>query len=149
MNIQDEQTLKDALGGDINAFQQLFSTFQDQLKSYLYRLLADRNDADDLTHDTFIRAFDKLHQFRGYGSQGEASLKTWVFQIATNLAYNHLKRQKRWTPDVMEQAKELVIHNQRLTHAIEEVAASSPQARYAIREHIDTCFTCMAKNAAR
>ena len=54
-----EQTLKLALNGDINAFQKLFADFQQQLRSYLYRLLTDRNDADDLTHDTFVKAFDK------------------------------------------------------------------------------------------
>ncbi len=87
-NLQ-EQTLRKALNGDINAFQSLFSEFQNQLKSYLYRLLANRNDAEDLTHDTFIKAFDKLHTFRG-----EASLKTWFFQIATNLSYNYLQKAK-------------------------------------------------------
>lgn len=81
---QNEQTLKNALDGDINAFQTLFAGFQNQLKSYLYRLLANRNDAEDLTHDTFIKAYEKLSTFRG-----EASLKTWVFQIATNLSYNY------------------------------------------------------------
>ncbi len=45
----------------------------------------------------------------------------------------------------MEQAKELVTSNRRLAQAIEEVAQNSPQVRYAIQEHIDTCFTCMAK----
>lgn len=94
------QTLKKALSGDINAFQDLFSEFQIQLRSYLYRLLANRNDAEDLTHDTFIIAFDKLSSFKG-----EVSLKTWVFQIATNLSYNYLQRQKRWAVDVSEQAK--------------------------------------------
>lgn len=135
------ETKKDVPVGDINAFQQLFGAFQDQLKSYLYRLLANRNDADDLTHDTFIRAYDKLHLF-----QGESSLKTWVFQIATNLAYNQLKRQKRWTPDVSEQAKKLVMENPKMYQTIEQVAATSTEAIYELKEHIDTCFTCISKN---
>lgn len=134
-------TLKDALGGDINAFQRLYATFQNQLKSYLYRLLANRNDAEDLTHDTFIKAFDKLSTFKG-----ESSLKTWVFQIATNLAYNHLKRQKRWTPDVSEQAKKLVLENETLRNDISRVHQTAIDATYDIKEHIDTCFTCIAKN---
>ncbi len=138
---QHEQTLKTALTGNINAFQQLFSEFQGSLKSYLYRLLANRNDAEDLTHDTFIKAFDKLATFRG-----EASLKTWVFQIATHLAYNYLQRQKRWVPDVSEQAKQMVHHNKTVYEAIIRVSETSSSARYDMKEHIDTCFTCMAKN---
>ncbi|HMO41534.1 MAG TPA: sigma-70 family RNA polymerase sigma factor [Saprospiraceae bacterium] len=141
MENKNNQILKDALDGDINAFQNLFTGFQNQLKSYLYRLLANRNDAEDLTHDTFIKAFDKLSTFKG-----EASLKTWVFQIATNLAYNYLQRQKRWTPDVSEQAKKLVIENPTLRNEIIKIHETSPDAKYDMKEHIDTCFTCISKN---
>ncbi len=137
----NEQTLKKALSGDINAFQVLFAEFQNQLKSYLYRLLANRNDAEDLTHDTFIKAFDKLSTFKG-----EASLKTWVFQIATNLSYNYLQRQKRWTADVSEQAKKMVLENEDLRNSIIKVYETSPAATYDMKEHIDTCFTCISKN---
>lgn len=139
--MNNEQILKNALGGDIHAFNTLFSEFQHQLKSYLYRLLANRNDAEDITHDTFIKAFDKLNTFKG-----ESSLKTWVFQIATNLAFTHLKRLKRWTPDVSEQAKNLVLGNPSLRHEIISVHENSPDANYDIKEHIDTCFTCISKN---
>ncbi|HOY18514.1 MAG TPA: RNA polymerase sigma factor [Haliscomenobacter sp.] len=139
--MKEETTLKQAIEGDINAFQELFIGFQAQLKSYLYRLLANRNDAEDLLHDTFVKAFDKLATFRG-----EASLKTWVFQIATYLAYNHLQRQKRWTADVSEQAKKLVLENEVLRGRIVQVHESATDARYDMQEHIDTCFTCIGKN---
>lgn len=141
MKEKKEQILKDALAGDIHAFQSLFVEFQDQLKSYLYRLLASRSDADDICHDTFIRAYDKLHLYKG-----ESSLKTWVFQIATNLAYNFLKKRKRWTADVSEQAKNLVLNQVSLQEKITRVANTSAHAHYDIREHIDLCFTCISKN---
>jgi RNA polymerase sigma-70 factor, ECF subfamily len=140
MNIQ-EQTLREALAGNINAFQELFAGFQPQLKSYLYRLTANRNDAEDLTHDAFIKAFDKLSTFRG-----ESSLKTWVFQIATHLAYNYLQKRKRWVPDVKTQAKHLVLNNKKVFDDIVRVSQTSPDAVFDMKEHIDTCFTCMAKN---
>jgi len=136
-----EDLLLDALNGNINAFQSLFAEFQPQLKSYLYRLLANRNDAEDITHDTFIKAYDKLKTFKG-----EASLKTWVFQIATSIAYNYLKRRKRWVPDVSEKAKNLVQGNANLASRIVKVAQTSDYGKYEIKEHIDTCFTCISKN---
>jgi RNA polymerase sigma-70 factor, ECF subfamily len=141
MEKNKEEVLKNALIGDINAFQDLFSEFQNALKSYLYRLLANRNDAEDLLHDTFIKAYDKLSTFKG-----EASLKTWVFQIATHLAYNYLQRQKRWTPDVSEKAKQLVLSNPTLRNDIIKTHETAPDAKYDMKEHIDTCFTCIAKN---
>lgn len=136
-----EHTLKRALDGDISAFQQLFAEFQKQLKSYLYRLLANRNDAEDLTHDTFIKAFENLSTFKG-----ESSLKTWVFQIATNLSLTYLERQKRWTPNVSEMAKALVLENESLRLELEFIHQSNTDSRYDMKEHIDTCFTCISKN---
>ncbi|MEO1411748.1 MAG: RNA polymerase sigma factor [Bacteroidota bacterium] len=130
-----------AARGDINAFQELFKTFQEELKTYLFRLLASRADAEDLTHDTFIRAFDKVASFRG-----EASFKTWVFRIATNLAYKALSKRRRWVEDVKGQAKDLVLGHPSLRGAIEGVHRTSEFGRFEMREHIDTCFTCMAKN---
>ncbi|HAS43389.1 MAG TPA: RNA polymerase subunit sigma-24 [Microscillaceae bacterium] len=137
---QTNAVLTKALQGDINAFQELFAEFQEALKSYLYRLTANRNDAEDLTHDTFIRSFDKLHLYKG-----ASSLKTWIFQIATNLAYNQLKKQKRWTTDVLAQAKDLVTSDQTLAANLMKVNQISAYGRYEIKEHIDTCFTCMGK----
>lgn len=136
-----QQDLDKAKAGNIHAFQSLFIEFQDQLKSYLFRLLASRADAEDIAHDTFIRAFDKLASFRG-----EASLKTWVFQIATNLAHNRLQKRKRWTPDVSQQAKNIVLSNPGLVGRLEHTAQTSPFGKYEIKEHIDTCFTCIGKN---
>ncbi|MCU0420918.1 MAG: RNA polymerase sigma factor [Cyclobacteriaceae bacterium] len=135
-----DQTLKRAVNGDINAFQALFADFQNQLKSYLYRLVTDRNDAEDLTHDTFVRAFDKIGTFRG-----ESSLKTWVFQIATHLAYNHLRQYKRWQPDAQDRAKALALSNQEVYDAIIQAGRAAGEGAYDMREHIDFCFTCISK----
>ncbi len=135
-----QEKLALAQEGDIHAFQSLFAPFQDRLKSYLYRLTTSRADAEDFAHDTFIRAFDKLSSF-----QGRSSLQTWVFQIATNLAYQQLQRRKRWTEEVAEDSKDLVMDSPALISHLETVAAHSPAGGYEIREHIDTCFTCMSK----
>ncbi len=135
-----EDSLKSAMAGDINAFQTLFAEFQKELKSYLYRLLTDRNDADDLTHDTFIKAFTHLSTFNQ-----EASLKTWVFKIATNLAYDHLRKVKRWQPDAQDRAADLAIGSDDFKQAFWRVHDTSPAGAYEMREHIDYCFTCISK----
>jgi RNA polymerase sigma-70 factor, ECF subfamily len=57
-----------------------------------------------------------------------------------------LQRQKRWTPDVSEQAKKLVLENPALRNEIIKVHETSMDAKYDIKEHIDTCFTCISKN---
>ncbi len=140
MEITTDQTLKLAINGDINAFQTLFATFQQPLKSYLYRLTTDRSDAEDLTHDTFVKAFDKVSTYKG-----TASLKTWVFTIATHLAYDHLKKQKRWLPDAQDQSKALAGSDIRIRQAFSALNNAGGENTYEMKEHIDFCFTCISK----
>ncbi len=139
MNDSDTQ-LKKALNGDINAFESLFSQIHPQLKSYLYRLFADRNDVEDISHDTFVKAFDKISTFKG-----ESSLKTWIFQIATNLAYDELRKRKRWQVDVQDRARALAGSSDEIKAEFKSVQNNSPYGNYEIIEHIDFCFTCISK----
>jgi RNA polymerase sigma-70 factor (ECF subfamily) len=138
--MEKEELLRKALTGDINSFQTLFAEFQNQLRSYLYRLLTDRNDVQDLTHDTFIRAFDKISNFNQ-----ESSLKTWVFRIATNLAYDHLRKLKRWPADAQDQGANLAISTEEIGQAFRIVHRTSDAGAYEMKEHIDFCFTCISK----
>ena len=138
--MEREEILKLAISGDINAFETLFAEFKNQLKSYLYRLLTDRNDVDDLTHDTFIRAFTRISTFNR-----ESSLKTWVFKIATNLAYDHLRKLKRWQPDAQDRGADLAIGSEEVRRGFWKVHDTSSAGAYEMREHIDFCFTCISK----
>jgi len=138
--MEREEILKSAMSGDINAFQTLFAEFQNQLKSYLYRLLTDRNDVDDLAHDTFIKAYTKISTFNQ-----DASLKTWVFKIATNLAYDHLRKLKRWQADAQDRAADLAIGSEEIRRVFWKVHETSYAGAYEMKEHIDYCFTCISK----
>lgn len=138
--MENEEILKAAISGDINAFQTLFTQFQNQLKSFLYRLLTDKADVDDLTHDTFIKAFTKISTFNR-----DSSLKTWVFKIATNLAYDYLRKRKRWQADARDSAADLAIGSEEIRQIFWMVHDTSPTGAYEMKEHIDYCFTCISK----
>jgi RNA polymerase sigma-70 factor (ECF subfamily) len=138
--MEREEVLQSAIAGDINAFQTLFAEFQSQLRSYLYRLLTDRNDVDDLTHDTFIKAFTRISTFNQ-----DSSLKTWVFKIATNLAYDHLRKMKRWKVDAQDRAADLAISSEEIRRVFWIVHETSIAGAYEMKEHIDYCFTCISK----
>ncbi|KAA3658158.1 MAG: RNA polymerase sigma factor [Chloroflexi bacterium] len=138
--MDDPELLTNAQAGDIRAFHTLFSEFQPQLKSYLYRLIANRKDMEDIAHDVFIIAFENIKSFRG-----EASLKTWVFTIATNHAKKHLKNQARWVTDTFERTRERAYAEPGLINTIDYTHQHAPQGMYEIREHIDYCFTCVSK----
>lgn len=63
-----------------------FEQNRPQLKSYVLRLTASVEDAEDIVQDTFIKAFSNIQTFKG-----DSSLKTWIFAIASNLAKDLLK----------------------------------------------------------
>jgi len=136
----EQEDLQLARSGDIQAFQRLFAEFQHPLKSYLYRLLTDRQDVEDLIHETFIKAFSKIATFKG-----DSSLKTWVFKISTNLAYDHLRYKKRWGADAQDRAADLAIGSEEIRQVFWMVNETSPAGAYEMKEHIDYCFTCISK----
>ena len=69
--------------GDEAAFDEMVSRYWDRIFSRVLQLLKNRQDAEEVTQDAFVRAHRGLANFRG-----EASFSTWLFQIATNLAHN-------------------------------------------------------------
>ena len=83
--------------------EQLDKTFADcspLLKSYLFRITVSVQDVEDILQDTYIRASSGIAKFNG-----ESSLKTWLFAIATNLAKDNLRAKKRWPENVTDICK--------------------------------------------
>jgi RNA polymerase sigma-70 factor (ECF subfamily) len=70
-------------GGDEAAFGEIVSRYRDRIYAMVLQLLRNREDAEEVTQDAFIRAHRGLAQFRG-----DSSFSTWLYQIATNLARN-------------------------------------------------------------
>ena len=69
--------------GEREAFDDLVRKYQKPLYSLLYRMVSSHDDASDLLQKTFIKAFTGLRSF-----ERRASFKTWLYQIAINLAKN-------------------------------------------------------------
>ena len=76
--------------GDQSAWRALVERHEGAVAAVVIGMLGPGDEADDVGQETFIRFFRSLDAFRG-----EASLKTWLQRIATNLALNALKRRKR------------------------------------------------------
>jgi RNA polymerase sigma-70 factor (ECF subfamily) len=76
--------------GDRDAFDELVRKYQKPLYSLLYRMVSDHDDAADLLQKTFVKAFTGLAGF-----ERRASFKTWLYQIAINLAKNLYRERSR------------------------------------------------------
>jgi RNA polymerase sigma-70 factor (ECF subfamily) len=124
------------------SLEQSFKEYYPSLKSYLYRMTAVEQDAEDLASETFLRVMKNLDSF-----EGRASLKTWIFAIATNLARDHFRAQRRWPVDAQDRAKRAASLRE-IKDDIQNLQRSNPEVKYEIKEHIDFCFTCMMKTLA-
>jgi RNA polymerase sigma factor (sigma-70 family) len=86
----DEQLLIQlASAGDLDAFNRLVLKYQDLAYHHAYSLLGDHATAEDVTQDSFIRAFQNIGGFRG------GLFRVWILKIVTNTAYDLLRRSKR------------------------------------------------------
>jgi RNA polymerase sigma-70 factor (ECF subfamily) len=69
---------------------QLYEQFRRPIHSYVYRLLGNQEDADDVTQEVFVRAYTSWH-----GLYERERLSPWLYRIATNLCVDILRRRKR------------------------------------------------------
>lgn len=75
--------------GDVAAFDQLVLKYRERIFGVVYNMTSNREDASDLTQDTFIKAFQSINRF-----QGQSSFFTWIYRIAVNSTLTHLRKSK-------------------------------------------------------
>lgn len=79
-----------AAAGDRQAFERLYRVHVNRVFSLCARMVADRARAEELTQDVFVRAWEKLHLFRG-----DSSFGTWLHRLAVNVVLNERKSESR------------------------------------------------------
>ncbi len=121
-------------------YLQEYLTFQKELRSFIYRLVAHRQETEDIVQETYLKVVRKIDSFKG-----EGSFKAWVFTIAANLAKDSLKARQRWGEDWMEVVKDAHVEDKTLLAKKFEVSRTSEHGKYVIREHINYCFNCVSK----
>ena len=104
-------------------------------------MTASVQDAEDIVQETYIKAHAKIDTFRG-----EASLKTWVFAIASNLARDLLRAKRRWPENVTDICRDAAMSNVQFFEEAMTIKETSPQGKFEIKEHIAFCFTCVSKS---
>ena len=85
-----ERLLSRARDGDELAFRELTDPFRRELELHCYRILGSLQDAEDMLQETLLAAWRGLDEF-----QGRASLRTWLYRIATNRCLNLLRSNAR------------------------------------------------------
>ena len=78
------------LDGEERAFQELVERYQTRLLNFIYRTIGDREKAEDLVQEVFIRVYRHIHRF-----DRSKKFSTWAYTIASNLAKNELRNRSR------------------------------------------------------
>ena len=87
VSIDEVAILARARDGDTEAMEQLILKYQGRIYNTILKICANKDDAAELTQDTFVKAIEKINVF-----QGKSSFYTWIFRIAVNHTLNYCKR---------------------------------------------------------
>ena len=81
--------IKQVLKGDQNAFADIVSLYQHKLYQVCYRMLANKQESEDIAQEAFVRAYMNLHTF-----DQKRKFATWLYRIATNLCIDRIRKKK-------------------------------------------------------
>jgi RNA polymerase sigma-70 factor (ECF subfamily) len=139
-----DQMLARARAGDEDAFRELTDPYRRELQLHVYRIVGSAQDAEDLLQETLLAAWRGLEQF-----QERASVRSWLYRIATNRSLDALRASRRRPEDQrMTQMPEPTRWNEpvwlqpypdALLDGITD-ETPGPEARYETRETIELAF---------
>lgn len=96
-NLNEQDLIQSILDGNTQSFLVLLKRYQRPIHALIRQIVSNREDAEELTQDVFIKAFRKLDSFKG-GS----SLSTWLYRIAWNTAISETRKKKLIYPEFDE-----------------------------------------------
>ena len=94
----DADLVVQAQEGDVRAFDELVARYHDRIYALTYNMTSNREDAEDLTQEIFVKAFNALPRFKG-----KSSFYTWIYRIAVNKTINYRKKRNRNRPISLDQ----------------------------------------------
>jgi RNA polymerase sigma-70 factor (ECF subfamily) len=127
---EEGRLVERARAGDVAAFEALYRDHVARIHGLCLRLLRDRQRAEDLTQEIFVKAWQRLDGFRG-----ESRFYTWLHRLGVNEAIGELRRRGRWeerftaSADLPEPAAPAVHDPQHGVDLERAVAALPPVAR--------------------
>ena len=85
----DMEIVRRVQAGDVAAFDRLILKYRERVYGIIYQMTSNREDAADLTQDSFIKAFQSIQRFGG-----QSSFFTWLYRIAINSTLSHLRKSR-------------------------------------------------------
>ena len=113
--------------GEVEAFGEVVTRYQQSVFNVCYRMLGERMEAEDLTQETFLRAYEKLGTF-----DVERPFGPWIRRVATNLCLNHIQGQKPESYELDEERDQSSVHDPQEPESILQGEQSAEAVRNAI-----------------
>lgn len=88
--IDDAILVTQCRDGDSAAFERLIIKYQDRIYNVILKISGNKDDAAELTQETFVKLLEKIDTFKG-----NSAFYTWLFRIAVNLTFNYCKRRAK------------------------------------------------------
>tara|TARA_R110002110_G_scaffold164882_3_gene365095 strand:- start:39 stop:617 length:579 start_codon:yes stop_codon:yes gene_type:complete len=95
MTIDDQHYINLIINGDTNAFALLVDRYKDLVYTLTLRMLKNREEAEEVSQDTFIKAYKSMGRFKG-----DSKFSTWIYRIAYNTSLDRLKKNRKHFNDV-------------------------------------------------
>lgn len=95
MTTNDQHYIDLIINGDTNAFNVLVESYKDLVFTLTLRMLKNREEAEEVSQDTFIKVYKSLKRFKG-----DSKFSTWIYKIAYNTSLDRLKKNKKHLKDV-------------------------------------------------
>jgi len=87
--LTDHELVALAQKGSEKAYRELLGRYQRPVFSLVYRMLRDREQAEDLAQETFVRVFNNIGRY-----DPKYKFSSWIFKIATNLTIDHIRKKE-------------------------------------------------------
>lgn len=93
ISLDDTTLVRQCQNGDLEAMSCLIVKYQDRVYNIILKICQNRDDAAELTQDTFVKVLENINSFRG-----KSSFYTWLFRVAVNHSLNYCKRRFKLSP---------------------------------------------------
>ena len=92
---KDQIIINQIIEGDSNAFSVLVDNYKDLVFTLALRMMKNREEAEEVAQDTFIKTYKSLHKFKG-----DSKFSTWIYRVCYNTCLDKIKKNKKHLNDV-------------------------------------------------
>lgn len=93
--INDNYLIESIVKGDTKAYAQLVNRYKDLVYTLSIRMLRNREEAEEVAQDTFIKVFKSLNKFKG-----DSKFSTWIYKVTYNTCLDRIKKNKKYINDI-------------------------------------------------